>query len=219
MTTGTTAAETAAPGAPSANRVNGVYDLPAPGRVAGWAIDRANPEAVVEVEIRRAGKLIAKTRADRHRPDLERGGIGTGRYGFSVEIDPPIEPGMAFTLSVLAMTGDGVSGPLRGTGAAAQSEDPSRRILEQTFAEIAALRADLDDLRHAIADVRAPAAERNLAETLERIEVVQARLDLVAAAPEAPSVQRTQSGLRWAVAASLLIGTAALALGLWSVLA
>jgi len=202
---------------PGAARVNGVYDLPAPNRVAGWAIDRADPEAAVEVEVYNEGVLLKRVRADRHRPDLERGGIGTGNYGFSVEIDPPIAPGMAFALSARAVTGDGVTGPLRATGKAAPSEDPDQVLLERTFEQTVALKAEVGKLRRAVESQREPADVAGLSTVLERIEVVQARLDGVAAETEAPPDPSVGPGLRIAVGVALGMSTLALVLGLWSV--
>ncbi|RBO55164.1 hypothetical protein DSD19_00540 [Rhodovulum sp. BSW8] len=200
-------------------RVNGVYDLPAPGRIAGWAIDRADPSAAVAVEIYREGRLAAKTRADRHRPDLERGGIGTGRYGFSVELDPPVEPGLAFTLSVRAVTGDGTAGALRATGAALPSDDPDRRVLEVVFARVAALGTEIADLRGALARHDDPADLQDIARALDRIELVQARLELAAAGTDGAAAPDPLAGLRRMVVAALALGGTALALGLWSLFA
>lgn len=208
----------------SGDRVNGVYDVPAPGRISGWAIDRADPEASVQVEIRRAGVLVGAARAERHRPDLERTGVGTGRYGFSIEIDPPVEPEMAFALDVRAITADGLSGRLRGIGAAAPSGDPARRLQERTFQEIAGLRADLADIRQVVdrpvTDIRGHAEVEEIQTALDRIELVQARLDLSLVPldlPAAPS--STGAGLRWAVIMALGLSALALALGLYSVFA
>lgn len=198
-------------------RVNGVFDLPAPNRVAGWAIDRADPDASVEVEVYNGGVLLGRARADRYRADLERGGIGTGRYGYAIDIDPPIAPGMAFALSARALTGDGVSGALRATGAAAPSEDPQRALLERTFAETSALRAEVDKLRRSIETRREPADIAEIAAALERIEVVQARLDGVAATSEPPDDPSVGPGLRLAVGIALAMSALALVLGLWSV--
>lgn len=202
---------------PVAGRVNGVYDLPSPNRVAGWAIDRADPGATVEVEVCNAGEVLQRVRADRYRPDLERGGIGTGRYGFSVDLDTPVAPGMAFALTVRAVTRDGVSGPLRATGKAAPSNDPVQALLERTFDQTAALKVEVGKLRRAVESRRAPADVTDLAAVLDRIEVVQARLDGVAAETEAPSDPSVGPGLRIAIGGALALSTFAVVLGLWSV--
>lgn len=204
---------------PAETRVNGVYDLPTPGRVSGWAIDRADPEAVVEVEVCREGKVLGRTRADRHRPDLERGGIGTGRYGFSVTLDPPIEPEMIFTLSVRGITADGTTGPLRATGEAAANDDPLLRLVERLFEQTASLRTEIAGLRRAVERGAAPVDTGETKAILERIEVVQARLDGAAATREAPSDPAVGPGLRIAVGAALVLSTLALFIGLWSVFA
>ena len=203
--------------APSASRVNGVFDLPSPSRLAGWAIDRADPDATVEVEIYREGALLLRTRADRYRPDLERGGIGTGRYGFSVDLDPPIAPEMIFALSVRAVTGDGVSGALRATGEAAPNDDPLLRLLERTFDRTAALGADIGGLRRSVEASSEPPDLTEMAAILERIEVVQARLDGVGAVTDVPTDPSVGPGLKAAVGIALAMSSLALALGLWSV--
>lgn len=203
-------------------RLNGVVDVSRPGRVAGWAIDRSDPNAAVEVEIYRDGKSVARVRADRHREDLVRGGIGTGKYGFVAEIDPPIEPGMAFAVTAIARAADGARGPLRAIGKAAASSDADRRISERIFEEVIALRADVARLRRTGAGAPGPedaASAERLREMLERIEVVQARLEASSRNPVAPDLAPGQSGLRIIVIAALLTALGSLALGLYTMLA
>lgn len=203
---------------PAESRVNGVYDMPSPGRISGWAIDRSDPDASVEVEVCREGALVCRVRADRHRPDLERGGLGTGRYGFSVDLDPPVPPEMVFTLSVRAVTADGASGPLRATGEAAPNDDPLLRLVERGFDQTAALRAEVAALADALKARPAPTDTAATTAILERIEVVQARLDGVAAGGEAPADPAVGPGLRLAIAAALAMSMVAVLLGVWSVL-
>lgn len=200
-----------------AGRVNGVYEMPSPHRVAGWAIDRADPDAAVEVEVHADGVLLGRGRADRYRADLERGGVGTGRYGFAVELDQPVAPGMAFALSVRAVTGDGVAGALRATGSAAPSDDPDRALLERTYTQTAALKAEITRLRRAVETRGETADFTGIADALDRIEVVQARLDAVAAAPTPPDDPSVGPGLRIAVGIAFAMSALALVLGLWSV--
>lgn len=201
------------------SRINGVFDLPTPGRLSGWAIDRADPNAAVDVEIHSQGRLIAKVRADRHRADLERGGIGTGNYGFSVDLDPPIDPGMAFTLSVQAFAADGTSGPLRAVAKAKPSTDPGQVLLQQIYQQMADMRAEMADVRHNLSKPADAAEWQSCSETLDRIELAQARLDLIAAGTDTAPRDTGQSGLRLAVGIALASGLSALGLGLWSVLA
>ena len=47
----------------------GVIDVLRADRVAGWVVDRRDSQAVVEVDIRREGRLIATVNADRSRRD------------------------------------------------------------------------------------------------------------------------------------------------------
>lgn len=61
-------------------------------RISGWAINERHPETPLEVEIRRDGMLLARVRADQHRPDLQAAGIGNGLHGFSVTDLPSGDP-------------------------------------------------------------------------------------------------------------------------------
>ena len=196
-------------------RINGVIDVPRPGRVAGWAIDRADPDAAVTVTVLREGGVVAEVRADNHRPDRERGGIGTGRYGFALDLDPPLEPGFEFTVTAIARAGDGASGEVRPVGRARPSDDADRRLAERTFAELSQLRRTL---RH-LAPRQDRGAEMRALEVLDRVEVVQARLEQAIAGVEPGQCPSRGRGMVFAVALALLTGAGSLALGLWSMLA
>ncbi len=201
--------------AEAGGRINGVIDVPRADRVAGWAIDRADSSAAVIVTILREGRVVGEVRADAHRPDLERGGIGTGRYGFSLVLDPPLEPGFEFTLTAVARAADGTSGELRPIGRVKSAEDPDRRLAERTFAEVAKLRGAVD----ALAGHREQDIEALVLQALDRVEVVQARLEQSLVEAE-PSGDKSQGrGLALAVTLALTIGVGSLALGIWSMLA
>ncbi len=191
-------------------RINGVIDVPRPGRVSGWAIDRGDPGAAVTVRISREGRLIGEVSADGYRPDLERGGIGTGRYGFALDLDAPLEPGFEFTVTAMARADDGTSGELRRIGRAKASEDPGRRLSERLFEELVRLRMAIGR--------EARTADAPLCDAMERIEVVQARIETALSAIEPPQRSGT-GGLVIAVTLALVIGAASLGLGLWSLFA
>lgn len=198
-------------------RVNGVFDVPAPGRVAGWAIDRSDPSAAVRVEIYREGVCVGSVKADRYRKDLEKGGIGTGRYGFAMDLDPPIVPGMNFTIEARAITDDGVTGPLRATGSALPLADPKTRLLEQTFMRLCDLSRKIDRVA-ARADVsKGQIDPEMLTSQLDRIELVQIRLEQAMAAREPLEIQGELQGLRLISKLALLVGLVALGTGLYSI--
>lgn len=195
-------------------RINGVIDVPRPGRVAGWAIDRADPAAAVTVTVIREGRVVGEVVANAHRPDLERGGIGTGRYGFALDLDPPLEPGFEFTVSAFARATDGTSGEIRPVGKAKPTENPSRRLAERAFAELVALRAAVGSL----AARREVDVEARVLEALDRVEIVQARIEQTHSPVEQPARERHGRGLFVAVGLALATGAASLALGIWSML-
>ena len=195
-------------------RINGVLDVARATRVAGWAIDRADQDAAVVVTVYREGRRIGEVRADQYRPDLERGGIGTGRYGFGLDVDPPIEPGFEFTITATARATDGIVGSLRPVGRARPSEDVAHRLLERTFSELSLLRAQIDRLQQDSDG----STETWVEEALDRIEITQARLEhAMASAPPPPPI-RPLRGLILAVGLALALGAASLSLGIWSML-
>lgn len=187
-----------------AGRINGVIDLPQPNRAGGWAIDRADPEAHVIVEIYRDGRKIGEAPADTYRADLERGGIGTGRYGFSVPLDAAVPPGLEFTVTALARTRDGVEGPLRPIGATLPAEDPERRRLQEICLALA----------RSSATAEPDESQGRLARALDRLEAPQARLERQLAEMPQPGERGLPAGLKLAVALALGFGVAALGLGL-----
>lgn len=202
--------------AASTQRLNGVIDVARSGRVAGWAIDRADPEAAVDVEIHRDGRCVAKVRADRHREDLVRNGIGTGNYGFVAELGEPVEPGMAFAVTAVACGAGGLRQTLRPIGKAAPATDPDRRLLERIFEEIATLRGEIAQIRRQGPETGAR-APGDMRETMERIEIVQARLEETAAAAGSRDPAAADApGLRAIAVAALAIAIGSLALGIAS---
>ena len=88
-------------------RLYGVIDLLRSDRVGGWVIDRTDPRRTAMVDVLREGRVVGRVTADRPRKDLERQAVGTGNYGFSFTLDPPLEEGMEFTITVIARSHDG----------------------------------------------------------------------------------------------------------------
>ncbi len=198
----------------SGPRIYGVIDVIRPDRIAGWAIDRTDSAAVLEVDVLREGRVVRTVLADRHRGDLEKGGIGTGRYGFRAEIEPPLDPGFEFTLAAIARAPDGAQGALKPVGAAARSPEAGARLLERIFEEV---------VRPAPVPAAAPQRPGAEIERLEaaigRIELAQARLEAALCAAETPHAARPEGGLRWIVAGALAVGLVSLGMGIYSLFA
>ena len=188
-------------------RLYGVIDVVLPNRIAGWAIDRTDSRASLLIDVTREGRPVATVRADRVRKDLERGGVGSGRYGFTCEISPPLEPGLEFTVSAIARAADGATAELRRAGAGGS---PDRRLLERIYEGVSRLGQD------ARGDAQAQGLEA-LTAAAHRLEVAQARIEATLsglAAPTPPS----QTGLRLLLTTTLAIALGSLALGVWSML-
>jgi hypothetical protein len=189
-------------------RVNGVIDVLRSNRVAGWAIDRSDSSAAVAIDILREGRHYRTVAADRYRADLEKGGIGTGRYGFAVEIDPPIEPGFEFTIAVLARTSDGHNTPLKAVGAADHAPSPDLQLLAKILTSLEELRP-----RRSPSD---QAAETVLV-VANRLEVAQARLEAALVTLENRPVLPDKVSLPKVAYAAGLLGVALLGVGMASI--
>jgi len=195
------------PAAMPQTRLNGVVDVLRPNRIAGWAIDRSDSSASVTVDILRDGRPYCSVVANRHRPDLEGSGIGTGHYGFSAEIAPPLELGFEFTISAIARAADGETLKLRAVGGARHEVPADLRLLHQILTR-------LEETRPAEA---AAAPDRAvIQEMLARIEVVQARCEAALARLEAVPTAAPDSRFRGLVYTAAALSVLSLALGIAS---
>lgn len=191
-------------------RLYGVVDVLRPDRVAGWVIDRTDAARCATVELRREGRLVATVPANRSRKDLERQAVGTGRYGFAIPLDPPLDEGMEFTISVTARSHDGQELSLQPAASAARTISPEKKALARVLAELSAVRADIDAARRDFA-----AAEGDRARFQERAELVQLRLESAIASVDVP--QGTSS--RWLAGVAVtgaILGLGSMAVGLYS---
>lgn len=194
-------------------RIYGVVDLLRANRIAGWAVDRSDSAAAVSVEIWREGSRMAVVRADRLRPDLVKGGVGSGHYGFVADIDPPIEPGFEFTVIAKARGADGAAVVLGRNTSAGEKAGAERRLAERLFEEVLNVRADVAALTG-----RDSCAEEigRLRVVLDQIEVVQARIDASAASLGVAPVSETRAGLRIVAGVAIAIALGALGVAGWS---
>lgn len=197
-------------------RIWGVVDVLRKGRVAGWAIDRSDSGASVEIDIRYEGRLVKTVKADRHRPDLVKGGVGTGSYGFAAEIDPPIDPDFAFTVTATARTSDGEIAALKRVGAAASAIEPESRVMRRLFEEVLALRQASESQQDGSPNAALNKATGRLQGMIERIELAQIRLDAATSGLEPPTAADPSQGLRRLVGVALVVAIASLALGIYS---
>src|SRR5204862_5643459 len=68
--------------------------------VAGWAQDDAQPDTPVSLLILDNDELVGRVLANRHRPDLEAAGIGSGRHAFRYEFTSPLSAGERHVIRV-----------------------------------------------------------------------------------------------------------------------
>jgi hypothetical protein len=69
-----------------AGELRGHIDAVSPRFIEGWAQNIDHPEAPVCLDIYAGGQLIGQTLANRHREDLARAGLGSGRHSFSFRV-------------------------------------------------------------------------------------------------------------------------------------
>jgi hypothetical protein len=186
--------------------------------IHGWAWDAAAPDARLGIELRQAGAVVARGRADLPRPDLAQAGMGDGAHGFRFLL-PESLADRADSLMVVALDPAGQAHPLEGLPA----DDGGlplaglRRGLQQIAA---AQRATLRLLK--TPPPEPPAAQETLArlgamqEKLEAqigtLEVFVTRLDSRLAALGA--AEAPPPAARGTIAAAVMAGAAAAAMTL-----
>lgn len=82
--------------------VHGHLDSIVGNAVAGWMWDSAEPEIAQEVTVTVTNKATGEVAADEYREDIKLKGLGTGNYGFHVEIVWDDLPDAVYTVSVSA---------------------------------------------------------------------------------------------------------------------
>jgi hypothetical protein len=86
--------------------LSGHLDVVERDRIGGWAWDAHRPDEAVSLEILDNGVPIGRIAAAAYRLDLEHAGIGDGRHGFTLRLDPPLAPGKRHVVQV-RRAGDG----------------------------------------------------------------------------------------------------------------
>ena len=223
--------------------VIGFIDRVQGNRISGWALDRIDPKAPVEVAILVDGREAARARADRFRRDLERGGFSNGHHAFEATLESVIEEGQAHRVEAFAECVDGARVALvnRPAGQPRPTPPGPRPASEgdQVLLEIRALRDRIEGL--AAASPEGPpvaiGGAGDFLETLVELEnllpsvvarldafdVVQARLEAAISrledrlSPEAGGI-RPERGLRIVVSLLGVLSVVSLLLGLRSLL-
>ena len=79
-------------------RFEGYLDVVDSESISGWAYDRSNPDAPVDVEILAGDLSLAAARAATFRPDLLEAGKGNGKHSFKVSVPPWMKDGTAHAI-------------------------------------------------------------------------------------------------------------------------
>jgi hypothetical protein len=78
----------------------GFHDVADCEKVYGWAWDKNQPDATLNVEIYDGNTLIATVPADIFREDLSSAGIGDGEHGFAYQLPPSLKDGRSHSIRV-----------------------------------------------------------------------------------------------------------------------
>lgn len=206
--------DTALPDDAIGPRLWGVVDVVRKTRVAGWAIDRTDSDAAVEIDISYEGRPIRTVVANRLRADLVKGGVGTGKYGFVAELDAPLDPDFAFSVTATARAADGVTAELKRVGAAGDTSPPETRLMRRIFGEVRALREA--EPPAPVPDAAFLAAAARLNRSVQAIELAQVRIEAHLASVASAQPPQGSSGLRIMVAVAVVVSLGSLALGIAS---
>jgi MoaA/NifB/PqqE/SkfB family radical SAM enzyme len=74
--------------------------------VYGWAWDPLVPDEEIKIDVFQDGKLINSGFANHYRPDLEKEGIGDGRHGFYIQLQPDLRSKQTSIEVRFAQSGD-----------------------------------------------------------------------------------------------------------------
>ena len=199
-------------------------------RVFGWAWDRANPDARIELQVYAGARLLGTVTAARERPDLRENGIGDGRHAFEFELPEALDAAAAIEVratrpdtqeSVALGPPGGASGRDRPATARPGSLPPA--AADRLAASQQLLRRDLRSVLSAVERLAGSAREQEadrdeLARRLQNLEVHLVRLDSALRELNGHlaggDARRSERTLLLAVAGAGAIGALGLAVGL-----
>src|SRR3954447_10912748 len=129
---------------PPAHPLHGYIDEVKPTGIKGWAWDPQSPSARIRLELIEGEVRLATAIANEDRPGLVLSGIGDGRHGFSIALDPELFSAGLHILHLRSTdTGSEVPGsPIMFQGAAEPAELVDAATEQLVLPEIAAEEPD-----------------------------------------------------------------------------
>jgi glycosyltransferase involved in cell wall biosynthesis len=112
--------------------------------ISGWALDSAQPDRPVPLQILNQNTVIERVLANRYRKDLEQAGMGDGRYAFEVRIPGGLTP---FERHVIHVQHEEDGRELPGSPVTIEASDGFDEALETAVAkavEMLAVESDQD---------------------------------------------------------------------------
>ena len=145
--------------------------------IHGWVRNMAHPAASISVVVTANNRLLGRTVANRHRPDLVAAGFGTGNFGFDIVFDPPLSPARSWLLHIRS---DSNAEDMPGSPVRLQASTEFDGAARRAFAAALDGFADEGDLDERIAFLageqerllqkRADARSRRRERTLQRVD-------------------------------------------------
>lgn len=125
----------------------GTVDGYSAGKVYGWAREEGVEDSPVSIAVFGGETLLETVLATMYRPDLEKAGIGHGRYGFCYAIPPSLSPSRAVLRFMFVKTGQDLSNsPFDLTAKYFPHRDTLRTMFGNTFTSLEGLRFDGETL-------------------------------------------------------------------------
>ena len=80
--------------------LQGFLDSVSRTRLHGWVRDVAHPDASVSILVTANDRLLDRTVANVYRADLVEAGVGQGKFGFDITVNPPLSPARSWLIHV-----------------------------------------------------------------------------------------------------------------------
>ena len=164
-------------------------------RLHGWVRDMAHPAAPLSIVVTANDRLLARTVANVYRADLVEAGVGQGKFGFDITLNPPLSPTRSWLIHVRSEAdGEDLPGSPVRLQASSEFDDAARLAFSAALdgfeteadldARIAFLAGERDRLLQRRADLRSQRAERTGTRPAARPEVPRRALVVDQRVPE-----------------------------------
>ncbi|MBV1836333.1 glycosyltransferase [Acetobacter estunensis] len=123
---------------PTSLAIRGAVDVVGRDRLAGWLVNETDLTRRLGISVMVDGSLQHRVMANQSRPDLRNIGLGDGRYGFDVLLNPPLSADSDHVVSLIcAENGENLPGSPFHVPATRRFNESFRSHVRQTLGSIA----------------------------------------------------------------------------------